>query len=84
MDLTSHQLSRYLALLEEKFIFKGFWFDFAWEDITIIFDITATKKSYNIILCQNKMAKRGLSRKEPEEIKKREEIEAAAEVINNF
>ena len=30
------------------------------------------------------MAKRGLSRKELEEIKKREEIEAAAEVINNF
>jgi hypothetical protein len=29
------------------------------------------------------MAKRGLSRKELEEIKKREEIEAAAEVINN-
>jgi hypothetical protein len=28
------------------------------------------------------MAKRGLSRKELEEIKKREEIEAAAEVIN--
>ena len=24
MDLTSHKLSRYLALLEEKFIFKGF------------------------------------------------------------
>jgi hypothetical protein len=30
------------------------------------------------------MAKRGLSRKELEEIKKREEIEAAAEVINSF
>ena len=30
------------------------------------------------------MAKRGLSRKELVEIKKREEIEAAAEVINNF
>ena len=29
------------------------------------------------------MAKRGLSRKELEELKKREEIEAAAEVINN-
>lgn len=46
------------------------------EDTRLLFNILAT-----LVYCV-KMAKRGLSRKELEEIKKREEIEAAAEVIN--